>query len=111
MTTQRAEPYRVNWPGLESKVGDNFGAFQMSGDDGKQMRIICAPTDELWQHVSVSLARRCPTWNELCKVKNLFWEDDEVMNMFDDRKYNWFKCPDCLNTRLDKVSREEGPLK
>ena len=27
-----------------------------------------------WEHVSVSLARRCPTWEEMCMVKDIFWE-------------------------------------
>lgn len=35
--------------------------------------------------------------------KKCDWQDDEVMNMFDDRKYKWFKCPDCLNTRVQIV--------
>jgi hypothetical protein len=30
-----------------------------------------------WDHVSVSLADRCPTWEEMCFIKELFFERDE----------------------------------
>lgn len=29
-----------------------------------------------WEHVSVSLRNRCPTWDEMCLVKDIFWRDD-----------------------------------
>jgi hypothetical protein len=32
-----------------------------------------------WEHVSVSLEKRCPTWEEMCFIKDLFWNDDEVV--------------------------------
>ena len=33
-----------------------------------------------WEHVSVSLPKRCPTWEEMCFIKGLFWsEDDRVL--------------------------------
>lgn len=31
-----------------------------------------------WDHVSVSLAVRCPTWDEMEHIAKLFFEDDEV---------------------------------
>lgn len=46
-----------------------------------------------WEHVSVSLQRisnsgnaypekRCPTWEEMCLVKELFWTDDDTVIQF-----------------------------
>lgn len=35
-----------------------------------------------WDHVSVSLQNRTPTWEEMCFVKNLFWERDELVLQF-----------------------------
>ncbi len=32
-----------------------------------------------WEHVSVSTAKRCPTWDEMCRVKDLFWDDEDVV--------------------------------
>ena len=30
-----------------------------------------------WDHVSVSHCSRCPTWNEMCQIKDIFFEKDE----------------------------------
>lgn len=30
-----------------------------------------------WEHVSVSLPDRCPTWDEMCRVKDMFFEPEE----------------------------------
>ena len=30
-----------------------------------------------WDHVSVSLPNRCPTWDEMCVIKDIFFREDE----------------------------------
>ena len=35
-----------------------------------------------WDHVSVSMPDRCPTWEEMCWVKKLFWNDNETVIQF-----------------------------
>ena len=35
-----------------------------------------------WEHVSVSTATRCPTWEEMCIVKDLFWTDEDAVLQF-----------------------------
>lgn len=39
---------------------------------------------EPWEHVSVSVRgeKRCPTWDEMCAVKRLFWDDEECVVQF-----------------------------
>lgn len=32
-----------------------------------------------WEHCSVSLKHRCPSWNEMAYVKALWWDDDETV--------------------------------
>ncbi len=44
---------------------------------GRVLRVI-ASNDEGWDHISVSLPDRCPTWAEMDHVKRLFFKDDEV---------------------------------
>lgn len=45
------------------------------------MRAIAADGDG-WEHVSVSYPNRCPTWAEMCHVKDLFWDpEDAVMQL------------------------------
>lgn len=36
------------------------------------------PADYAFDHVSVSLSNRCPTWDEMDYVKRLFFKDDEI---------------------------------
>jgi hypothetical protein len=37
---------------------------------------------ERWEHVSVSLPDRCPTWEEMARVKALFWEAADCVVQF-----------------------------
>ena len=30
-----------------------------------------------WEHCSVSMPTRCPSWEQMCVMKELFWKDDE----------------------------------
>lgn len=30
-----------------------------------------------WEHCSVSMPTRCPSWEQMCSIKELFWNDDE----------------------------------
>ena len=61
--------------------GDNYGAFRLRTNAGAELRIIMSPAFEeiSWEHVSVSVKTRCPTWEEMVWVKSLFWADDEVV--------------------------------
>lgn len=31
-----------------------------------------------WDHVSVSFKHRCPTWEEMCEIKSMFFHPEEV---------------------------------
>lgn len=35
-----------------------------------------------WEHVSVSLPHRCPTWEEMAFVKSMFWTDEDCVVQF-----------------------------
>jgi hypothetical protein len=37
-----------------------------------------------WEHVSVSVIGKhfCPSWEEMCFVKNLFWDEEETVIQF-----------------------------
>lgn len=51
-----------------------------------------------WEHVSVSVApkndkpSRCPTWGEMCWVKDQFWNDDETVVQFHPMKSEYVNC-------------------
>lgn len=51
-----------------------------------------------WQHVSVSARGRCPTWEEMSWVKELFFEDEEaVMQLHPPRSQYVSQHPYCLH--------------
>lgn len=39
-----------------------------------------------WDHVSISFPRRCPTWEEMCLAKDVFFREDEVCVQYHPRK-------------------------
>lgn len=82
-----------------SETGDLAGAFFVAGPCGT-LKIISSGHDLefKWEHVSVSTARRCPNWEEMCFVKNLFWEDDEVVMQLHPAKKDYVNLhPYCLH--------------
>ena len=40
---------------------------------------VIASDGEGWEHVSVSLRNRTPNWREMCFIKNLFWDEEDVV--------------------------------
>lgn len=71
------------------KLNNNFliekgvdGGFYIvpknSAPCGMELRII-ASTGINWDHVSVSLKNRVPNWQEMCFVKELFFEDSDCV--------------------------------
>jgi hypothetical protein len=89
----RLEPYRWRTGPWGSSEGDDFGAFQIPGPCGEELKIIASPGDANesipWEHVSVSTRRRCPFWKEMCFVKSLFWDDEEAVMQLHPPKSDW----------------------
>lgn len=62
-----------------------------------------------WEHVSVSTSTRCLTWEEMCKIKDLFFNDDEVVIQIHPAKKNYVNVHNfCLH--LWKPKSENLPL-
>lgn len=69
--------------------------------------ICCQVSDGMgWEHVSVTIAtkvkgrkvERCPTWGEMCWVKNQFWEQHEVvMQLHPPKELHVSTHPYCLH--------------
>lgn len=78
MCFQVPEKFRVTKGamGSDSSYGNN-GAFWVKT---KKSVFTVIASDQLgWEHVSVSLPSRCPTWEEMCFIKSLFWSDDDCV--------------------------------
>lgn len=95
------ERYRILGP-----PGENNGAFQL--ESPVALRIIVS--DGMgWDHVSVSLPHRCPTWYEMNLVKGMFFEDEEAVIQFHPPKSTYRNChPYCLH--LWRPQNAEIPL-
>lgn len=51
-----------------------------------------------WEHVSVSYQNRCPTWEEMCRVKEMFWNDEECVVQYHPPKSEYVNYhPYCLH--------------
>ena len=76
------EKYRITTGKLASDASfGNNGAFMVPSPTACRDPIILAiivSDGESWDHVSVSLPHRTPTWREMCWVKDLFFEPFEV---------------------------------
>lgn len=96
------DQFRIRNGFYGSNPGEDFGAFVIPGPCGEDLRVIASPGDaneEIpWEHVSVSLKNRCPRWQEMCFVKDLFWDDDEaVMQLHPSKSEYVNNHPFCLH--------------
>lgn len=62
-----------------------------------------------WDHVSVSRPSRDPSWEEMCKVKDIFFEDEEEAFQFHPKKSEYVNLhPHCLH--IWRSQEEEMPM-
>lgn len=78
--------YRVRIGGLGSddSIG-NSGLFQIPSKHRDKVLTVVASDGLGWEHVSVSLgpdSARCPTWEEMCQLKDLFWDESDCVVQF-----------------------------
>jgi hypothetical protein len=80
--------YRVTTGNLASddSYGNNgFFRFKVMGTWCR-----CIVSDGGWEHVSVSLEpKRMPTWEEMCAIKDLFWDEDDVVVQYHPAKADY----------------------
>lgn len=92
------EKYRVVSGPMKSTVLDgNNGLFFIKMG---QVQVACVASDGMdWEHVSVSLnVKRCPDWEEMCAVKDLFCgKDDCVVQYHPPEKEYVNNHPYCLH--------------
>jgi len=74
------ELYRITKGMFKSDASYKMmGAFEIPFESN----ILCVISDDglesKWEHVSVSLKNRCPNWREMCFIKDLFWNEEEIV--------------------------------
>lgn len=62
-----------------------------------------------WDHVSVSFPNRVPTWDEMCRIKDIFFREDECCVEYHPAKKNYVNIhPYCLH--IWKPQEAEIPI-
>lgn len=77
------DKFRAPHPlGIPHQKGDPFGWFRIPIENGKYLLVMAVDgAGTGWDHVSVS-GRGTPSWDEMCMIKDLFWEPEEVVVQF-----------------------------
>lgn len=104
------ESFRIRAGPTGSELGAPYGAFLVDGPCGQTLKIIATPgrVDERWlpygmpeylaqqwidgngwDHVSVSCRRRVPNWQEMCFVKDLFFDPEEAVMQLHPPRSTW----------------------
>lgn len=65
--------------GVNTEYPETEGVFNVERRGGREVLRIIASAGEGWDHVSVSLVNRCPTWAEMSWVKSQFFHDDDAV--------------------------------
>ncbi|EGR1128985.1 hypothetical protein ACKVFG_003347 [Vibrio cholerae] len=77
------EKYRVkggiNGMMQSDETFGNNGLFIIKTPKLSSPLTVIASDGAEWEHVSVSLSHRCPTWEEMCLVKSLFWDEEDAV--------------------------------
>ena len=61
------------------ETGHDGGAFRFDSPIDKAPLVVIASFGMGWDHVSVSRKNRCPNWKEMCFIKDMFFDDEEVV--------------------------------
>lgn len=70
----------INRMYVPQEEGSAQGFFEIPY--GNKRLTVMVGSDEQWDHLSVSLRHRCPTWPEMCYVKDLFFLENETVIQF-----------------------------
>jgi len=95
--------------------------IQQTGEDGgagylylgaRPYALVVFSWGEDWDHVSVSYPDRCPTWEEMCMVKDVFFREDECVIQFHPPKTDYVNVhPFCLHLWMPQDTEIPKPPK
>lgn len=105
MTFHVPNHYRVRRGYMASDEGNgNNGVFFVPSRPGQPPFKVIASDGAIddqgpaWEHVSVSLPHRCPTWAEMCAIKALFWDDEDTVVQYHPPRSDYVNNhPHCLH--------------
>lgn len=98
--------YKTKHPYIpDSVLSGNNGFFLFPHYRINDYEIRCMVSDGMgWEHVSVTVSHknkdssRCPTWEEMCWVKDMFWNESDVVVQYHPAKKDYISMhPYCLH--------------
>ena len=90
---------------VKQKGDDGFNGWITF--QGKTFYFVCSNGGG-WDHVSVSMRNRCPSWDEMCKVKDIFFKKDECCIEYHPAERDYVNLyPYCLH--IWKPQKQEIP--
>ncbi len=90
---KQADKLIIEQLGIDGGCGDIY----LNGTRGKPLSVVFSWGGG-WEHVSVSYPNKTPSWDEMCKVKDMFWNDDECVIQFHPPKSEYVNIhPHCLH--------------
>jgi hypothetical protein len=89
MSFRVPEKHRIRTGPLASDELNVNNGFFVFKKDGVEYR--CMVSDGLdWEHVSISLNKqRSPDWEEMCMIKNIFWEESDCVVQYHPSKSDY----------------------
>lgn len=100
--------YRLRTGPLATEDSDgNNGAFKVPV--GTKYATVVASDGAGWEHVSVSFPDHIPTWPEMCKIKEFFWDDEDAVIQIHPPVSEYVNyMPNCLH--LWRSTRRKMPM-
>ena len=93
----KVEKFRVHQGSMGSNVESGHNGAFFIPCRGSVLTVISSDGSDMsppwpWEHVSVSTPHRCPTWEEMVFIKDLFWKDDEIVFQLHPAKKDYVNC-------------------
>lgn len=110
---KKINPIRYKSNNSFSTMDDDYHGVFFLRNNSHVLKIISSGfQDEEWIHVSVSLPTRCPTWNEMCKVRDLFFDKEDVVFQFHPKSSDYVNIhPHCLHLWKPRKFEIQTPAK
>lgn len=103
------EKYRIRTGpmGSDETYGNN-GAFEIKHKGHKFF--VIASDGAGWEHVSITLPNRTPSWKEMCYFKDMFWDHSDVVVQYHPAKDTYIdNHPFCLHLWRPIIAKLPAP--
>lgn len=78
------------------QIDECNGVFNLKYETkDRTIDIYCiASNGDAWERVSVTIPgnRRCPTWDEMCFVKSIFWSKNDTVIQYHPKESDYINC-------------------